>query len=411
VIFFPEKNSKNYPDCWGRCNSTLKYSIKKIFVDKIATDDKLTKNILEYYQDAEIVFLPKNKSIHDIASDGNPKHSLYLTHGKAGVIKGCPGTSTDYLCCKYQVINHTQNCPLNCSYCILQFYLNQPATVIYTDVNNILRDLKSKLALQPKRLFRIGTGELGDSLALFGSRLFAKEIIEIIDQMPNVIFEIKSKVVDIDDLLHLKNKKRIVFSWSLNPQKVVDKEESMASTVDERLKAARKAQKAGFLTGFHFDPMLIFPGWEKAYPSLADKLYSYINPSGIAWISMGSLRYPPSMKEKIILQYPDTKIPYGEMIIGNDGKSRYARPVRIPLYKSLYEKLFAVPNPPFIYFCMESALVWNEVMGFAPASNDDLDFRFTKSISTRFKNLISFSPELKNYLDALNLDGNEFQSG
>jgi len=163
----------------------------------------------------------------------------------------------------------------------------------------------------------------------------------------------------------------------------------------------------GFLTGFHFDPILAYPDWENLYSQLIDQIYDYVDPAMIPWISMGSLRFPPSMKDKIIDRYPKTTIMYGEMIKGIDGKMRYARPVRIPIYKHIYNKLTDIKNPPFIYFCMENSLVWREVMGFTPETNAHLDWMFADSVYKRF-NLIETQPDFKDYENALNLDGTEF---
>lgn len=378
--------------------------IKKIYISRNSLSDETTDLILQDYPEAQIKIL----EFGQIPEHGlDPKQVLWLTQSKGEVVKGCPGTEKSYLCCRYQVINHTMNCPLNCTYCILQFYLNQPATVIYTNFDDIVNELRSKLEKQSNRFIRIGTGELGDSLALKGSRLFAGKVMELFREFPNAMFEIKSKLTITDELFDIPHIGNIIFSWSINPQEVVDKEESMADSITQRLQAAKKAQNKGFLTGFHFDPILHYENWQKIYNNVIDEIYSTINPEKIPWISMGSLRFPPSMKDKIIDRYPNTKIPYAEMIKGMDGKMRYARPVRVPIYKFIYDKLTSIPNPPFIYFCMESPLVWQEVMGFVPDSNDHLDWMFADSIFKRF-NLISNQPKMEDFQDALNLDGTEF---
>jgi len=46
-------------------------------------------------------------------------------------------------------------------------------------------------------------------------------------------------------------------------------------------------------------------------------------------------------------------------------------------------------------------------MGSSPESNDHLDWMFAESIYQRF-NIISNPPDLRNFQDALNLDGKEF---
>lgn len=379
--------------------------IKKIYISKSSLKDWVTEIILKEYSH-EICEVIEDRQIPNHPTY-NQKQVLWLTQSKGDIVKGCPGTDKSYLCCRYQVINHTMNCPLNCTYCILQYYLNQPAIVIYTNFDTIIEELKTKLRSQPNRLIRISTGELGDSLAFKGSRLFAAEVFKAFQEFPNVMFEIKSKLTIMDDLFSIPNNGNIVFSWSLNPQDIVDREESMADSISRRLQTAKQAQEMGFLTGFHFDPILCIEDWEKKYNQLIEEIYNTVEQDKIPWISMGSLRFPPSMKDKIIEHYPLTKIVYREMINGMDGKMRYVRPLRVKMYKFIYDKLSNTSNPPFIYFCMESPLVWQEVMGYSPNTNIHLDWMFADSIYNRF-NILTRKPNMEYYDNALNLDGSEF---
>ncbi len=337
--------------------------IKNIFVTKSAKEDSPSQNIIEHYPGANVYEISDDINYNEISS-GNSKTNLLLTHTKGDIIRACPGTSTEYLCCRYQIINQTLNCPFNCTYCILQFYLNQGATIIYTNFYEILRNLDKALARYGNRFIRVGTGELGDSLALYGSRLFAKEAVKFFAEKNNILFELKTKSDKIQSLLELNHNQRTVISWSLNPSEIISKEEPNTSKLEKRLLAARELEKKGYLLGFHFDPVIKVNNWKQIYGNLIERLYAKINPENIVWISMGSLRFPPSMKDEIQEHYPHTKIIYEEMIKGRDGKMRYPRPLRVPIYKFIYQKLISVENPPFIYFCMENKTVWEEVMGF-----------------------------------------------
>lgn len=382
--------------------------IRKIFINKRAVNKKYTLLILANYPDVKQEIISDHEFNKLARKRVDPKKILYLTTSQGDVVKGCPGTDKNYLCCRYQVINHTLNCPLNCSYCILQYYLNQQATVIYTDFDNILQELADKLSKQPNRFFRVGTGELGDSMALPGSRLFARELIKKFSDKKNLLLELKTKVAELDQLLSVKRQGPVVLAWSVNPQAIINKEESMAASLEDRLRAAKKAQKAGFLLAFHFDPILEWENWENIYPEVVDKIYSYVDPGRITWVSLGSLRFPPETKDKIRKKYPHSNIIYSEMITGHDGKMRYLRPLRVPVYKKIYENLTSVENPPFIYFCMENETVWQEVMGFAPESNAHLDYLFAKSLYTRFDDVVRKKPKIEDYRDAPNLDGKDF---
>lgn len=368
-----------------------------IYVTKSSSIDELTERVLEDFPSCKKKVVSDDYDFSEQHELLAPKRVLFLKRSKGKVVKDCPGTAENYLCCRYRVINQAQNCPLNCTYCILQFYLNQPAMIIFTDVDDILTEAKSKIQAHPERLFRIGTGELGDSLALSGSRYFAEKAIPFFASLPNVVFELKSKTTKIDSLLSLKHQGRTVLSWSVNPQKIIESEESKSASLSARLAAAKKAQEAGFLIGFHFDPILYVADWKNKYTDLIEEVYQKVDSSRIAWISLGSLRFPLSMKDRISKRCPESDIPFGEMVRGMDGKLRYTRPVRVPMYQLVYNRLMAFPNPSFVYFCMESPVVWREVTGFTPESNKHLDFLFAESLFRRFPELSFPRPERSKY--------------
>lgn len=369
---------------------TPDYRIKKIFIDESARGDELTSAILQHYPDIEptiVQGLPLKLTRHS-----NPKTVLYLTHSKGSIVKDCPGIVPEHLCCRYQVINQTLNCPLNCSYCILQDYLNQAATVIYTDVDIIQQIVQQRVAAQPKRFFRFGTGELGDSLALPASRLFAQRLIPFFASLPNAILELKTKTAAIDDLLDLSHNEHTVIAWSLNASAVIRQEEHGAALLTDRLSAAQRVQDAGYLLAFHFDPLVLIPDATIAYNQVIDSLFEKIDPARIAWISLGSLRFPQSLEERIRQRQPNTKLLPAEMIAGRDRKMRYFRPLRVNLYRSIYQRIKTLAPDVFVYFCMETPRIWEEVTGSVPQDNAELDYRFAISLYQRFPRTVTLAP-------------------
>ena len=105
------------------------------------------------------------------------------------------------------------------------------------------------------------------------------------------------------------------------------------------------------------------------------------------------------MKTKIIARYPYSRLPYGELIRGQDQKMRYPRPRRTEIYRSIYRKLTEIREPPFVYFCMESPTVWQDVCGFAPQSNAHLDYLFAESLWRRFPEIMSELPRREFYIN------------
>lgn len=362
--------------------------IDHIYLDKNAARAPLAKRILRTLRGIPVTMVAhKERFLRDIGKMplSTGKSSLWLTRFKGDFLKPCPATGTEYLCCRYWVLNAQTHCPLDCTYCILQNYLNVPLITVYVNIENISREIDALIASQPDRLFRMGTGELTDSLAFdkitrFNERLIRHALGK------KMILEIKTKT---DLVRHLPKipKRNVLISWSLNPEDFIRTQEFKSASLERRLNAASIAVKKGYRLGFHFDPLLLLPGWEKKYDALLQELTRRVPESEVMWISLGSLRFPPSLKKIIEERFPKTGITTAEFVRGLDGKMRYFRPDRVRLYRHVYAGIRKKWKDVFVYFCMENKTVWQDVMGFAPEHNGHLDYLFHESMTRRFPNL------------------------
>ncbi|MEA3287801.1 MAG: hypothetical protein U9Q77_10570 [Candidatus Marinimicrobia bacterium] len=381
--------------------------ITQIIVDQKVADQDLVHRYIQNNPQA-IVFqgeITEDRKETMFRREATPaKREILLTEQQGHTVKQCPGTDRAYRCCNYHVINQTTNCPIDCTYCILQFYLNNPVTTVYANTEKLFTEVKDKIATQPQRFFRIGTGELSDSLAFDSSSEFSRDIVNYFADLKNVLLELKTKSNRIENLLELDHKGHTVISWSVNPQVIIDAEEHKAASLKERLEAMRLVQAAGYKIGFHFDPLLYHDDWKRSYPDLIRQLFEVVDPENVAWISIGSLRFPPDMKEKVLEKFPRSKIMFAELIRGMDGKMRYPKPLRLEMYRTVYEALRSYGSEDlFIYFCMESAEIWERVMGWSPESNEHLDFLFATSLYSQFPGLMSEEPQRKVYDDGVPL--------
>ncbi len=308
------------------------------------------------------------------------KQQLYLCHNRGQFFKPCPGTR-EYQCCEYQVLNTGTNCPIDCVYCILQAYLNTPWLTFYVNTAQLFDELSKTLSENPQQFFRIGTGEFTDSLAIDRLTCLSRPLVEFIGKRDNAILELKTKSAVIDNLRGLSHNGKTVISWSLNSTPIMAKYELRSATLEERLDAARECAEWGYRLAFHFDPIIDYPGWQAGYTETIDRLFEKVPASAIAWISLGALRYIPSLKEIGIMRFPGSKIYYQEFITGLDGKARYFRPNRVRLYQYIFALLQKkVSNRTCIYFCMESNEVWEEVMGYTPDDKGGLAKMLDQSV-------------------------------
>ena len=326
------------------------------------------------------------------------KKHLHITEKKGDAFGDCASASEEYVCCNVTVLASVSACPYDCSYCFLQSYLNDAAMREVGDIDALVTEVRIKTAKEPWRFFRIGTWELGDSLALEPITGGAGQLIDKLRDLPNVLLELKTKSDNVDQLLNLDHGGRVVVSWSLNPQKVIEADELKTATLSQRLTAMAKVSEAGYLVAAHFDPMIIYDDCTEEYEELAEKLFVAVPPERVAWISMGSLRFNPEMKGQIEKNFPKSKITKAEMVRGPDGKVRYVKPIRVALYKRMYKALRdAGGKEPFIYLCMERADVWEKVTGASPRSAGDLDFLMTDSLYRRYPGLVHAEPDIRLY--------------
>jgi spore photoproduct lyase len=222
-----------------------------------------------------------------------------------------------------------------------------------------------------RKYLRIGTGELTDSLALDPQTGYSHKILDIIEKFPDIVFEFKTKSAHVENLIGYKKVLRnIVVSWSLNPREVIEREELFTPDLISRLGAIEKVQAHGYKIGIHFDPILIFEGWQAAYLELVKEIAKIVDPSRIAWWSLGALRFPYSLREHIF-KHRGSRLFEGELVKGHDGKYRYFKPLRLQLFRYMKQIIQAnISKDAPLYLCMEDKEVWEEIFPEIPPDEE-----------------------------------------
>ena len=362
----------------------LPIQIERIYLDEKAEKDPVSETILRALPNIPVERVQDKRSlIKHFSSISDPigigKKHLLITHFYGRRLKPCPVTS-NHICCGYYVINAVTNCAMDCSYCVLQGYLNNPFLTLYTNWNDLLQEVDDFLSRGQPSLLRLGTGELSDSLALEPIFPVSRFLIEFFSKRQKAILELKTKSPNIDSLLGLDHQGKTVISWSVNPPKMIEREEMRTAPLEERIVAARKCQENGYPLGFHFDPILYHEGWEKEYQETILQLFKQIDPRRVAWISLGGFRYPPNLKAIAEERFPKTEVFLGELFPGRDGKFRYLKEIRVDMYRKIAGWLKQVDPGLFMYLCMESKEVWEKVFGWAPENSRHLNQMFEERL-------------------------------
>jgi len=347
------------------------YKPTKILIEKAAKDYPLTKQILSRLPDVPSEEIEETRSFISTLKQrpdpiGEGKRYLLLARDPGRSFKPFP-EAEQYLSCDYFTLHVAEGCDLECSYCILQAYLTNPLLTVYVNIDEMLGNLQKILDENPEKFFRIGTGQLADSLSLDHITGFSEILIPFFARQKNAVLELKTKSTNIERLLALKPEQKTIISWSLNSKKIQRQEEHKCASISERIAAAKTIlQNSGYRTGFHFDPIIDYPGWEKDYEEVIAELFQHVPEERIAWISLGCLRMMPELKPIMQDRFPKSSLADAEWIKGMDGKLRYFKPSRIEIYRIMVQMIKKLAPDVTLYLSMESPEVWEQVFGFTP---------------------------------------------
>jgi len=340
--------------------------IKKIYIDRKVERDPFTRSILDKLPGIPVEVVGNLETIQQslrLSFDpvGESKKVLFLTAQKS-FVRPCP-CSPGAVSCGYWTIDLDINCPLDCSYCILQAYFEQQPLTIAINRQDLKNELIALFNNKRDRVLRIGTGELGDSLALDELTENSLFLVEIFKGKEKYYLELKTKTDNIEKLLQIKTQPNVILSWSLNTEKIIEREEKGAASLEARLKAAVKAINHGYRVGFHFDPVIYYPGWEQEYQQVINKIFAQIPAEAVTWISLGTLRFPVAWLNTIRRRFPEGNLFEQEFIKSGDGKYRYPRFLRLKIYERMLELLSDyLKTEAKIYLCMETAAVWKNLL-------------------------------------------------
>ena len=342
---------------------------KSLVLEEGCADSPLAQQILRACPEVPLTMLPSADRVEA------PRHCWILRRHRGRFLKPCPGTR-NYLCCGYRVLNLVHGCPFGCAYCILQDYLENQGITIFVNLEEAFQEVRQFLA-RSRGIIRIGTGELADSLALEPWLGLGERLVPFFRDLPGGMLELKTKSAHVGPLLDLPHGGHTVISWSLNPPPVIRRAEAGTPSLEQRLEAAQRCQQRGYPLALHFDPLVMTEGWEDQYRELVRRVFRNLDPRSILWVSLGALRYPPSLHERIL----SCGLGPEEIFPGLDGKSRYLRPLRTRMFESMVRWLREMGgNDLFVYLCMESPEVWQRAIGWIPRDTADLDARFQRRI-------------------------------
>ncbi len=353
----------------------MKFELEAVFVEQDCRNSALAKRVMAgLAPGVPLHFVADGRDaaravegVADPFSAG--KRRMVVMRRRSPFLAGCQAASQDFACCGYLTLTLASNCPMDCSYCFLQEYIaDNPGFQVYANYADAFEELERLARNAPGRRFRVGTGELADSLAFDSLTGLGRDLVEYFAVKPSLTLDLKTKTDEIDNLLALDPRGRVLVSWTLSPRRVFESSEHRSAPPTARIAAARRVLEAGYRVAFHFDPIIAYPEAERDYTELVDELTDTIAPGKISFVSMGGLRMTPALRAVARRRFPDDAMLVGEDVLSPDGRFRTFAPLRLRLYRTLAERFNRLGVKVPAYLCMEKPGVHERLFGAAPRS-------------------------------------------
>ena len=279
-----------------------------IYVEKGVKDHPRTRSILAKYPKADViecehyksVFNPKGQNFRQQKELGP---ALILAEKKGKKVMSAPsgfgiGHQHNYY------FSHLLNCPYDCRYCFLQGMYPSANWVLFVNFEEFMEEIKETVTSHQGESCIFFSGYDGDSLAMDGSSGFLPAFLSFFSEIPEATLELRTKSTQIRGLLATPAMENVVVAYSLMPDSVAKRVEHKAPSIQKRLEAIEKLVEAGWPIGVRLDPLIQSLSFQEDYRELIDMLKRIIPEQQLHSVSIGALRFPHKMLNRLQSLYP-----------------------------------------------------------------------------------------------------------
>jgi spore photoproduct lyase len=286
--------------------------VRLIYVEEAVREHPRTQAILAKYPTADVISCANYQAVFNRKGQNfrqqkelGPALILAEKRGRR-VMAAPPGFGIGHQHNFY--FSHLLNCPYDCRYCFLQGMYQSANLVLFVNFDDFMQDIRDTVAQHPAGSCIFFSGYDGDSLALDGLSGFLSAFLPFFRELSEATLELRSKSTQIRSLLAHEPLPNVVAAFSLMPDVVARKVEHKAPSIAKRLAAIKKLVTAGWQVGIRFDPLIQVQEFDAEYASLVRQLQAIIPVQQLHSVSVGALRFPVKMLDKLQRLYPKDRL-------------------------------------------------------------------------------------------------------
>lgn len=260
-------------------------------------------------------------------------------------------------------------CPYGCDYCYLAGSRGvrfSPTVKIFMNLDEMLEQI-DRVARRHAAPMSFYLGKLQDGLALDRLTGYSRRMIPFFAQHPYARLTVLTKSVDVENLLDLDHRGHTTLSWTTNPPEIDRQFEPNTPGISKRIEAMHRSVAAGYPVRAVVMPIIPVENWRDIY---ADFLTHLLQSVPLDRITLGgTCIYQPALQLVQLKLGPANDIsrhltPPDKQ--RGDGRSRYAQPQRIDIYRHLIQTIRNLQPNLQIGLCLEHVSVF-ESLNMTPA--------------------------------------------
>lgn len=197
-----------------------------------------------------------------------------------------------------------RNCVYDCDYCFLQGMHSSGHTLVFVNSDDFHRSAAERARAGA---YWLSVSYLSDVLGFERVLPLASEWVEVARRTPEITVEIRTKG-DSHLLPRIDPAPNVVLVWTLSPRGIARRFEHGTASFEHRVRAVTAAAERGWRVRLAVDPVLIVPGWIRAYGDMLDEVARRLPDEAVESVSYGVFRMGADYMRRIASARADSAI-------------------------------------------------------------------------------------------------------
>lgn len=187
-----------------------------------------------------------------------------------------------------------------------------------------------------------------------------------------------TKSDNVDHLLNLDHKGKTIINWTLSCNTVSERIEKNAPAMEDRIRAAKMCQKAGYTVRFRFSPIIPINNWQDENREMIEKLFTNVKPDLITmdvpgWMSAEQIRnsIDISLLDHEYRELVERMAEEGIARVENSPKQIFPHLARLRIYRFFLDQVWRLSDEIPVAICMETEEMWRSLSHELRMHRDD----------------------------------------